>query len=725
MLGAMSRLSLSTLPLSLALACTLAACSPSAPLPLPDQTLEDRALDLGRALGTQATQPFAGRWTVTGVPDWLQVTPVSGQGDVSVQLRANRAQATPLAADQAVLTGQFKIVWTAGSPGTLSGADAPAGTATWTVRADQYVLTGRVHEEADVQGQDLRVGRGQTGRPAEAGRARGVIVKYRRAGGVTGPGASRDGRGTLPEAVAERAGATLRTADLKVISSRPLSGDTAAVQVGDVAAALRTLRADPGVEYAVPDAVLRAQTAPGVAAGKIPLAQPLDPGDQYAALQWPFRLLGYPAVWRDMEGGAYTRPVTVAVVDSGVRYDHPDLEGHLWTPGEGALDLLSDPENGDGDGVDSDPTDPGDRTRRAGSHGTHVTGIIAARWGQNAASCAGCSRTGVVGAVRRANVKVLPLRVIDAAGNATVADVALAVRYAAGLPITLTDPATGKDVTRTAPHRAAVINLSLGAEVSADVARPMCEAIGDASDAGALIVVAAGNGYGTAPYYPAACPAAVAVGSVTLSGGSAPRHAVYSNAYAAVQLSAPGGTDPLRDPATFNGGTFNDRPFPDLVLSTGWDYAKDQPNYEAEAGTSQAAPQVAALAALLLSKGVTSDAASTLARLNATATDLGAAGRDPLFGSGMINAAAALGAPAISDALGLRLQDSRGLVFQPVVDALGRFSAFLGDGSYTVIGGRDRDGNGVYGETNEPRAERAVTLGPDNVQVDAGDLVPR
>ncbi|CAM4060257.1 S8 family serine peptidase [Deinococcus frigens] len=717
----MARLPLSTLPLptltlGLALACTLAACTPAAP-PLENPPLQDRVLNLGTQRGTQATQPFSGTWTMTGKPDWLQVSPTSGQGNVTVQVSADRGTGTPLKADAAVLTGLIEIAWTAGTGKTPGGAEAQSseaqsGTATWTVRADQYVLKGRLREEASAQGQDLRVGTGPSTRQSEGEQARGIIVKYRDPGGA----ASGEGRST----VTQLAGETLRASALSVGSSRPLSADTAALWVGDVQAALRTLRADPRVEYAVPNAILRAQTsAQPLSAQQLPLAQPLEPTDQYAALQWPFRLLGYPAVWRDMEGGAYSRPVTVAVVDSGVRYDHPDLAGMLWKPGEGALDLLTDPKNGDGDGADTDPTDAGNSARTTGSHGTHVTGIIAARWGQNAPSCAGCSPTGVVGAVRRANVKVLPLRVIDAAGNAETADVALAVRYAAGLPVTL----AGRALTN--PRRAAVINLSLGGPISADTARPLCEAVQAARDAGSLVIAAAGNGYGTAPYYPAACPAAVAVGSVTLSGGSAPKHAVYSNAYPAVQLSAPGGTDPLQAPSTFNGGIFNGKPFQDLVLSTSWDYAKNQPTYEAEAGTSQAAPQVSALAALLLSKGVTGDAASTLARLNATATDLGAAGRDPLFGFGMINAAAALGAPNISDTLGLRLQDSRGLVFQPAVDALGRFTAYLGSGTFNVIGGRDRNGNGIYGETNEPRAERSVTLGPDRVQVDVGDLLPK
>ncbi|MFC6800818.1 S8 family serine peptidase [Deinococcus caeni] len=161
------------------------------------------------------------------------------------------------------------------------------------------------------------------------------------------------------------------------------------------------------------------------------------------------------------------------------------------------------------------------------------------------------------------------------------------------------------------------------------------------------------------------------------------------------------------------------------MLSTSWDYVRNEPNYEAQVGTSQASPQVAALAALLLSKGVTTDASSTLARLNATATDLGAAGRDEQFGHGLINAAAALNAPTVSDRFGLRMQDSRGQTFQPALDTLGRFQAWLGDGTYRVTAGEDTNGNGIYGENGERRDERTVTLSSAEPGVDLGDLQPR
>lgn len=694
---------------ALALGLLISSCTPD---PTPD-TLANKSLSMGQQLTLDVSQDFAGTWSLKSKPAWLQVNPQGGKGKVSFTVTADRAKATPVEADQASLSGAIELKWTGGT------ASSPqSGTATWTVAADQFKLTGRVLEGAAVQGLDVSAQRQQVANvDAEP---RGVIVKYHaNVNAVSSAGlTTQAGR-----RASVRGEAALTAAGVKVQSRRDLSGQTASLAVSDVPAALRALRADPNVEYAVPNAILRTQQ---VQAQQVQLAQPVLPTDQYAGLQWPFRLLGYPAVWRDMESGAYVNPVTVAVVDSGVRYDHPDLAGQMWLPSEGALDLL--PQyvdtkltigNGDGDGVDTDPTDPTVAGRQTESHGTHVTGIIVARWGENAASCAGCSATGVVGATYKANVKVLPIRVIATNGYATEADAALAVRYAAGLPITV----EGQVLTN--PHPAKVINLSLGGEMSATDAQPMCEEIQNARNAGALVFAASGNSNTTTPFYPANCPAAVAVGSVTLSGGSAPKRALYSNYYPAVQLSAPGGSGIYVDYTTYNGATLNDKPFPDEVFSTGWNFEKNEPEYVGMAGTSQATPQVAALAALMLSKGVTTDAESTLARLTATATDLGAAGRDDMFGYGMINPVSALGAPAISDTFGLRLQNERGMSFQPAVDALGRFQAYLGDGTYGVTAGRDQNGNGVYGESNEPHQTKFATIGPEATSVDVGDLQPQ
>lgn len=672
------------------------------------ERVRDQTFDLGLERSVQVTQPHAGRWTVTQRPPWLAVSASSGEGDVALTVTADRALATPLTASEPRLSGEIVLTW-------KSPDGSEEGRATWTVTAEQYRLTGRVLDTARVTGQDVQTTSTLlTGRPRQT---RGLIVTYRRA-------ATRDevvGGGLQAQSEpARRAEQTLRALGVPAAARQALGPRSLLLRAQATEATLRTLRADPEVLSVTENVVLHALSAPEPAARAQALAAPVTPGDQYAPLQWAYPLLGYRAVWRDMEAGGYTRPVTVAVADSGVRYDHPDLAGGLWTPEEGAFDAVTTLDNGDGDGADSDPTDPSVPGRTVGSHGTHVAGIIVARWGENGASCEGCSPTGVIGASYKAPVKVLPIRVLDAQGNTDVATVVSAVRYAAGLPVTLGGQ------TFTNPHPAQVLNLSLGGDrITPAEAQPMCDAVAEARARGVLTFAAAGNAApgATAPFYPAACEAAVAVGSVTLSGGSAPIHAVYSSAYPQVQLSAPGGSS-FYAPSFFTGGTLSGRDFPDDILSTGWDYRRDQPNYAVEAGTSQATPQASALAALLLSKGVTTGAEDTLARLIETSTDLGEPGRDDRFGSGMINAAAALGAPAVSDALGLRLQGERGLTFQPALDALGRFTAYLGDGSYSVIGGRDRDANGIYGEAHEPRDERRVTLGPAAPQLDLGDLRP-
>ncbi|WP_135228702.1 S8 family serine peptidase [Deinococcus fonticola] len=685
----------------------LMSCSP-APVKLNDMTV-----DLGQATSTTVTQSFGGTWRVTGVPLWLSVNRETGSGAVALTVTADRNAVTPLQADRPTLTDTFKVEWTAADGQT-------SGTALVKVSAAQYTLSGRVQEQASVSAADT------LGTPAlnsgAAGESNGIIVTYR-SGTLRDAVLSSDGlqAQSAPASSAGRSAATLQELGVTRPQKRALTGQSLVLSVPATRQALDTLRRDPNVERAVPNRVLHVLST---GTGQAPmtgqtLAAPLLPTDQYAPLQWAFTLMGYRAVWRDMEAGKYTRPVTVAVLDSGVRFEHPDLAGKLYGPKEGALDFV------DGD---TDPTDPGapDSLGDRATHGTHVTGIIAANWGQNAAPiCAGCSPTGVVGASYRAPVKVLPLRVLGSQGT-DVATLTTALQYAAGQAVPFPAPTAQnpKPPQVTNPHPAQVINLSLGGpDLTSEEAAPMCEAIAAARERGVLTFAAAGNDSSATPYYPAACPAAVAVGSVTLSGGSAPVKAWYSNHYPKVELSAPGGAS--LGASHLNGGTLNGQPFPDDIFSTAWNYQKNEPSYQAMAGTSQATPQASALAALLLSKGVTTGAEATLARMKSTATDLGAAGSDDLFGAGMLNAAAALNAPAVSDMLGLRLQDAQGRTFQPALNTLGQFTAYVGDGIYQVIGGRDHDGNGIYGEVQEPRASKQVTLGSSLPAVNVGSLVPQ
>ena len=704
----------------------LAACyqpsSPATPIPTPipaASLLRDQNVALGPNLSVAVQQAFAGSWEVQGLPAWLTASPMSGTGNLNTTLFASRSASVSTAASQPMLGSDVKVKWTA--------TDGTGGSVTLKVSADLYALTGRVQDSASslsLSATDLGTS-GTAGVRAATPAARGVIVGYR------------------SQASRLQAMKTLSTGGLETalpgVALKSAAGQVLTLSTPDVQGTIDRLKARPDVAYAVPDATLSAldlgqpvqavtgQPVTGQAVSPQQLlSPPLNSGDDFAPLQWAFRLLGYPAVWRDMQQNPYTRAVTVAVLDTGVRYDHPDLKGHLYGPGDGALDVLSYTrddqgkvtyDNGDGDGPDTDPTDPATPNRSDISHGTHVSGIIAATWGNFTPPCTTCSGSGVAGASYIAPVKVLPIRVLDApAGNGSESDIATAIVYAAGDPVTLSD---GKTYTNS--HPAQVINMSLGGPLSNQTQiKVLCDAVARATTLGSLVVAAGGNFAGTALVYPAACPGAVSVASVSLSGSAVPLHAYYSDQYEQVALSAPGG-----QPGTYyNGGTLNNQPLPDEIISTGWNYAQNLPGYYLEAGTSQAAPQVSVLAALLLSKGVAATPAAALDRMLKTASDLGTAGRDSTYGVGLINPAAALGAPAVSNALGLSVQDAQGRTYVPTLDSVGRFTAYLPDGGFRVVAGRDSNGNGFAGEAGEPRAEKSVTFGPSQPSFDVGILTP-
>jgi thermitase len=150
-------------------------------------------------------------------------------------------------------------------------------------------------------------------------------------------------------------------------------------------------------------------------------------------------------------------------------------------------------------------------------------------------------------------------------------------------------------------NEADVINLSLAGPDNAAVER----AVNSARANGTVVVAAAGNLGTTTPLYPAAYEKVIAVSATNENDGLAST----SSRGNWVDLAAPGTS----------------------ILST-----RKGGGYGVATGTSEAAPFVSALAGLLASEGKT--ASEIRQRMQSTATDLGAAGDDPKFGHGRINA---------------------------------------------------------------------------------------
>ena len=253
--------------------------------------------------------------------------------------------------------------------------------------------------------------------------------------------------------------------------------------------------------------------------------------------------------------------VLVAVLDSGVTH-HADLQANLVggpAPKSG-YDMVSDAlDANDGNGRDADPSDPGAAVGAAGDsawHGTHVAGLVAAV-PDNGKAVAGVGW----------NTQLLAVRILSDTGG-SLSDQVDGMLWAAGESV----PGVPAN-TRPAQ----VLNLSLGTDSFEDCSRTEQDAVNALRQRGVSVVVAGGNEnrnvQGSAP---ANCTGVVSVTGVMRDGA----RTAFANY---------GGLNDIAAPAHQIYSTYN----------TG-SRAPEQDSVHAEDGTSQAAPQVAGVLALML-----------------------------------------------------------------------------------------------------------------------------
>ncbi len=303
------------------------------------------------------------------------------------------------------------------------------------------------------------------------------------------------------------------------------------------------------------------------------------PSDPLIGDQWALDQIGAPCAWQATTG---SREIIVAIVDSGVDLQHPDFADRVL-PGYDFVD--DDPDASDENG-----------------HGTNVAGIVAATL-DNAEGIAGLAP----------GVSILPVRVMDASGRGSEEAIAAGVRF-------------------SAEQGARVINLSLGSTLvlaAEEESTLVKQAIRDAIDGGAVVVVAAGNDFVPFPNSIAGeNPDAMVVAAIDPND----QKADFSNSGPWVSVGSPG-VQILSAMPTYEVFLTSDE------LPRAERFRND---YDYMSGTSQATPYVAALAALLLSANPNLTPAEVREQIERTAVNISQLNPDVEIGSGRIDACAAL-----------------------------------------------------------------------------------
>lgn len=370
------------------------------------------------------------------------------------------------------------------------------------------------------------------------------------------------------------------------------------LSIEDLNHTLARLAADPAVEYAVPDRRRKAH---------------LIPNDSSFTDQWHLQAAQPSAIrastaWDTTTGSAGT---VIAVLDTGVRFNHPDLgraeqggkllAGYDFIAGESATSFLI---ANDGDGRDPDPSDPGDWVTSADTqnaqfagcdvtdsswHGTRVSGIIGALT-NNGIGIAGIDWS----------AWILPVRVLGKCGGFD-SDIIAGMRWAAGLTVS---------GVPDNPHPASIINMSLGAEgpCSADYQ----DVINELAARGVTVFVSAGN-EGSFVDSPGNCVGAMAVTGLRQVGSKVG----FSSLGLDAGIGAPAGNcvnTGAGQPCLFSIITTTDQ---GTTVPAGPTYT-DQINFNV--GTSFSSPIVAGAAGLMHAVNARLAPALVIARLKQSAT---------------------------------------------------------------------------------------------------------
>lgn len=381
----------------------------------------------------------------------------------------------------------------------------------------------------------------------------------------------------------------------------------------DAFTAAEEISQQPGVEYAEPWFVYAVNDE-----------KVFTPNDPSLNKQWSLRRIHADAAWDISQGDT---SVVLAIVDTGVQTDHPDLAANIWhNPGETGTDAQGHDKrfnniDDDNDGKvddwqgwdfvggdftnpagDNDPSPKGSNT----SHGTHVSGI---------ASAVTDNSIGIAGVGVRC--RILPVK---ASGDNDFRGPEGTALIQAGY----------EGIVYAAQMGANVINCSWGGAGYSTFEQDM---VNYTSGLGALIVAAAGNGGYSAdpqvparpeePIYPASYDNVFSVAATD----SADRRTYYTSYGVNVDASAPGGIPT-------GTGDFGLGIYSTLYPST----------YEVEAGTSQASPHVTGLAGLVKARFPSFNGQQIAEQIRMNCDDISSQnpGFDGKLGAGRINAYRAL-----------------------------------------------------------------------------------